>query len=198
MAYFEATVVVYLRELFYPEGFSLPLKIIPRRFIHIEIFRELSTIVMLIAVAGVAGRKFWERFGYFILIFGLWDIFFYVWLKVTIGWPSSLLEWDILFLIPLPWIGPVIAPMSVALLMIIGGFLITRLYIRGFAFRPVLITWVLWISATVLILYSFMYDTGATIDLQMPRPYLYSLLISGLAFYIIGYIFSHRRSVSGT
>ena len=104
MAYFEAAVVVYLRELFYPDYFPFPLKFIPLNLLAIELFREAATLVMLTAVAVVVGKKFWERFGYMIILFGVWDIFYYVWLKVTIGWPVSLQDWDILFLIPIPWL----------------------------------------------------------------------------------------------
>jgi hypothetical protein len=193
MAYFEAAVVCYLRELHYPEGFALPLKLMPRRIMQIELFRELSTIIMIITVAMVAGRKLWERFGYFIIIFGTWDIFYYVWLKATLDWPSSLMEWDILFLIPMPWIGPVIAPVSISLLMIIGGVSITLLFTRGDDFKLMPASWILWIIATGVILYSFMYDTRAAIGLQQPRPYLYSLLFLGLMLYIIGYFLSYRK-----
>jgi hypothetical protein len=55
------------------------------------------------------------------LAFGVWDIFYYVFLKVLTGWPHSLMDWDILFLLPLPWWGPVIAPVSIAVLMILWG-----------------------------------------------------------------------------
>ena len=41
------------------------------------------------------------------------------------GWPTSLLDWVILFLLPLPWWGPVVAPASIALLMIAWGTLAT-------------------------------------------------------------------------
>jgi len=193
MAYLEAIVVVYLRELFYPEGFSFPLKLIPRNLIYVELGREFSTIIMLIAVAALSAKRFWDRFGYFIIMFGIWDIFYYIWLKITIGWPSSLLDWDILFLIPLPWIGPVIAPVSIAVLMIVGGLDMTHRFARGSSFRPTLMTWILWIAGTAVILYSFMYDTTATIDLRMPQPYLYWLLISGLVLYVIGYIMATRK-----
>ena len=92
VAYFEAAVVVYLRELFYPDGFSFPLTVIPLSLYAIELFRELATIVILITVAALAGKRFWERFGFFIILFGVWDIFYYIWLKTTINWPSSLLD----------------------------------------------------------------------------------------------------------
>ena len=68
MAYFESAVVVYLRELYYPEGFSLPLKVINIRMIRIELFRELATIIMMITVSAICGKRFWERFGYFLIL----------------------------------------------------------------------------------------------------------------------------------
>jgi hypothetical protein len=194
MAYFEAAVVVYLRELFYPEGFTYPLKLIPQRLIVIELLREASTLLMLLAVAVISGRRFWERFGYFLLVFGIWDIFYYVWLKVTIDWPSSLLEWDILFLIPIPWIGPVIAPVLVALLMSVTGFLITRLFALGFSFKPTVFSWVSAVVGTAAILYSFMRDTAASLHWQMPQPYWYSLLILGLVLYVIAFSLSYRKA----
>ena len=194
MGYFEAAIVVYLRELYYPGGFSFPLTLAPKRMIVIELFREASTIIMLIAVAALAGKKFWERFGYFIIIFGVWDIFYYIWLKVTINWPLTLFDWDILFLIPLPWIGPVIAPSLVALLMIIIGVSITRLFYRGFDFRPTKLTWVLAILATLVILYSFMRDINAGLHQAIPEPYRYWLLFAGLVLYVIAYVMSYRKA----
>ena len=194
MAYFEAAVVVYLRELYHPEGFMFPLKAVPTGEIIVELFRELATMIMLVMVAVMSGRKSWERFGYFLILFGIWDIFYYVWLKATIGWPSSLLDWDILFLIPLPWIGPVIAPVAVSALMIIIGLSMTRLCQKGFSFKPTVRTWILAVLATAMILFSFMYDLDATLRFQMPRPYLYWLLISGLALYIVAYLHSYEKT----
>ena len=195
MAYVEAMVVVYLRELLYPEGFSFPLKLMPLNLIVMELFRELASIVMLVAVAGIAGKKFWERFGYFIILFGTWDIFYYVWLKVTIDWPSSLFDWDILFLIPIPWIGPVIAPVLVALLMVVTGLSITSLFVRGYTFRPTALAWILSVVGTTAILFSFMRDTGATLHEQMPQPYMYGFLIVGLLLNLIAYLVSYRRAI---
>jgi len=40
--------------------------------------------------------------------------------KLCVG-SHSLLDWDILFLLPLPWWGPVLAPVLIALLMIVWG-----------------------------------------------------------------------------
>src|SRR3989304_4819791 len=127
MAFVESAVVVYLRVIYYPEGFRFPLKLIMDDTIMVELYREIATLFILLAVAVLAGRRLWERFAWFMLAFGVWDIFYYIWLNVLISWPSSLSEWDILFLIPVPWIGPVSAPISISLLMILAGILIVCL-----------------------------------------------------------------------
>ena len=197
MGYFEAAVVVYLRELYYPGGFSFPLELIPSNIIAVELFREFWSIIMLAAVAGLAGKKFWERFGYFIVMFGVWDILYYVWLRILIGWPESLFDWDILFLIPLPWIGPVIAPVLIALLMIVIGISITLMFDRGVDFRPTKMTWALAVLATLVLLYSFMHDIDAGLYQAEPKPYAYWMLFIGLALYLGAYIVSYRKAVAG-
>jgi len=195
MAFVEAAVVVYLRALYYPDGFSLPLRDMPTRMVTIELFRELATLIMLGAVAWLAGKKRWERFGWFIITFGFWDIFYYVGLKAALDWPATLFDWDILFLIPLPWIGPVIAPVLVSICMIVIGFLIVRLIASGIEFRPTRLSWVAAVVGTFVILISFMYDTDATLAQKMPHPYPYWLLAIGLALYIEGFRRAWQASV---
>jgi len=192
MGYFEAMVVVYLRELYYPEGFSFPLKLMPSKMIILEVIREAATVVMLFSVSVLAGRRLWERFGYFIFMFGIWDIFFYIWLKVTIDWPSSLFDRDILFLIPIPWIGPVIAPLTVAVMMVLSGMTITWLLQKGYAFKPARTAWITAVLGTMLILYSFMKDTGAAFHQNLPEPYEYPFLVIGIVLYIVAYWVSCR------
>lgn len=194
MAFVEAAVVVYLRGLFYPEGFSLPLKVLPDRYIAVELFRELATMVMLVTVAGLAGKRFWERFGYFLILFGVWDIFYYLWLAATLGWPASLFDWDILFLIPLPWIGPVIAPVAVSCVMVVAGYLIVRRFSSGGSFRVTIPAWTLSMCATAVLLYSFMHDTEATLRLRPPQAYHYELLVVGLGLYIIAFVHAYAKS----
>jgi hypothetical protein len=193
MALVEAAVVVYLRALYYPEGFSIVLKQLPDLHVHIEMFRELATIVMLLAVAGMAGRKGWERFGYFMILFGVWDIFYYIWLKLWISWPASFTDWDILFLVPVPWVGPVIAPILISAVLIVAGVGITRLYPRELRFRPTVLTRVLFLIGTGAILYSFMRDYDAVLHKQMPQDYLYPVLAVGLLFYLISLWHSLKR-----
>jgi hypothetical protein len=81
---------------------------------------------MLVAVGWLAGRNGRTRLCYSLIAFGAWDILYYVFLAMIVGWPQSLLDWDVLFLIPLPWWGPVIAPAMIAALMIVGGTLVTQ------------------------------------------------------------------------
>jgi len=195
MALVEAGVVIYLRALYYPEGFSFPLAILTTRHFIFEIARETATILMLISVSTLIGKRFWERFAYFLICFGVWDIFYYIWLKIAIGWPLSLLDWDILFLIPLPWIGPVVAPVTIAIMMILAGLFILFLFKRGYDFRPSSLAWVMTIIGTLVILYSFMRDTGASLHQHMPLPYRYEALITGEIFYILAIFISWKNTV---
>jgi hypothetical protein len=131
MGVLEGAVVVYLRRLYYPAGFHFPLSNVGYDIALIELWREAATVVMLSAVGALAGRNRGERFAYFIYAFGVWDLVYYLALKAMIGWPESLLTWDILFLIPVPWVGPVVAPCLIALTMMAFGALVVRYTDRG-------------------------------------------------------------------
>ena len=93
---------------------------------YVELWREAATLVMIAMLGMLAGRTWRRRVGYAALAFGAWDVFYYVFLRIMTGWPRTLLDWDILFLLPLPWWGPVLAPVSIALLMIVWGTLATQ------------------------------------------------------------------------
>ena len=189
----EAAVVVYLRMIYYPGGFEFPLKFIADQEIIIEVYREMATIFMLLSFSVLAGKSPSERFSCFIISFGIWDIFYYIWLKVLLDWPATLFDWDILFLIPVPWIGPVIAPVSVSLLLILSGIIIAAQYKKGRNMRFTLFSIILALTGSMVILYSFMYDTGATLQQQIPEPYRYELLVIGELLLIAGFTVSYRE-----
>lgn len=127
MAFVETMIVYYLRKLYYPDNILFPLNIsMPTEILVLEMIREASTLIMLIAIAMLAGKKAKEKFAYFFFAFAIWDIFYYIWLKVTLNWPSSLMTWDVLFLIPVTWASPVICPIIVSLSMILYAFAILR------------------------------------------------------------------------
>lgn len=157
-AFIEAAIVVYLRELYFPEGFDFPLKFFKPELYIIEILREIATILVLASVAHISGTCFNDRFAYFLISFGSWDIFYYIWLKVFLNWPQSLLTWDVLFLIPITWIGPVLAPVLCSVLMILLGFIIIELQRRNYRVRIKTSAWFLLISGSLIIIGTFIYD----------------------------------------
>ncbi|MFW6289666.1 MAG: hypothetical protein ACOC0R_01760 [Mariniphaga sp.] len=158
MGFLEAIVVVYIRELFYPEGFAFPLKPMETWLIGTEMVRELCTLLMLWAVASISGRSFIRRLAAFLFLFGIWDIFYYVALWIFLGWPQSLLTWDILFLIPVTWTGPVLAPVLCSLTMILLAVLLERQQMKYGIKAPGKKTLILFITGSILIMVAFMYD----------------------------------------
>jgi hypothetical protein len=127
MACVEAASVFYIRALVDRvepyQANPLPLQ---EALGSVELWREAATLVMIATLGMLAGRTWRQRAGYAALAFGAWDVFYYVFLRLISGWPRTLLDWDILFLLPLPWWGPVLAPVSIAVVMILWGTLTTQ------------------------------------------------------------------------
>lgn len=159
-AWVESACVVYLRTVVdriepyqpipLPASFNLA---------WIELVREASTLVILLAVGWLAGKSLRSRLAYSLIAFGVWDIFYYASLKLAIDWPGSLWDWDILFLLPTPWWGPVLAPMLIAALMIIGGTLATQQDKQRRAPWPGVRAWSMCAAGVVTALGLFMVDT---------------------------------------
>lgn len=100
--YIEAAVVVYLRQIFHPNGFIFPLPAFllsdgSRNMLIIEVGREAATLVLILSVSLLAGTNAPQRTACFMIIFAVWDIFFYVWLKILLGWPASFMDWTYCF-----------------------------------------------------------------------------------------------------
>ena len=163
MAWVESAAVFYLRSMLgriepYQPG-PLP---VTGGFALVELPREFATLVMLFAVGVLAGRTWRARIGYAAVAFGVWDIFYYNFLKMICDWPHSLLDWDVLFLLPLLWWGPVLAPVLISLLMILWGTFASQFERTH---TPVLSNWRAWIlnfAGVALALYIFMADSIAT------------------------------------
>lgn len=164
-AYVESAVVVYLRKIYFGGSFDFPLATVwegGRRIVDplipVEMGREAATLVMLAAAGILAGRNGLQRFCFFMIAFGVWDIFYYLWLKVILGWPESLMTWDLLFYIPLPWVGPVIAPVLIAATMTAAGTLLIFLEERGYGIRWRWGDWGITLGCAALLIISFCWD----------------------------------------
>lgn len=160
MAWVESAVVFYLRthiDRIVPyQNYPLP---VVGGFGFAELVREFATLVMLLTVGILAGETWRVRIGYSAIAFGVWDIFYYIFLKVMCDWPSSLMDWDILFLIPLPWWGPVLAPVLIATLMIVWGTFATQSERPPRQILSSVGAWSLNLIGMTLALYVFMTDT---------------------------------------
>jgi hypothetical protein len=136
----EAAVVYYLRNLIHFDGnyviphyrvllnlgfitFVSPVHsiLLNRRISDVEVFRESSTIVMLACIAFVAASKWRQRLGAFLVCFACWDLAYYLFLRIIDDWPRSFLTRDVFFLIPVTWIGPVITPIVLSIVILLLG-----------------------------------------------------------------------------
>ncbi|HEX3743295.1 MAG TPA: hypothetical protein VHW09_05185 [Bryobacteraceae bacterium] len=211
--YLEAAVVSYLRLLheparlrYYPgrdAGELFPLLTLNQlratgpqqgRLLTAELGREAATIIMLAAVALAVSQNAGQWAAAFVMAFGVWDLWFYVFLKILLGWPASLLTWDILFLIPVPWVGPVLAPALVSAAMIGGGAWHFRSEARG---RPVRIgtaEWVGILGGAMVIVFAFAMDYGNLMSGGMPRPFHWTIFGAGLVLGVGSYGVAARRA----
>ena len=163
MGYMETAVVVYLREMYYPGGFGFPLKPIGYSIAITEIIREAATIIMLAGAGVMTGRTLTEKFGNFVYSFAIWDIFYYVFLKLLLQWPDSLLSWDLLFLIPVPWVGPVLCPVINSISMIMLALVIAYFTDINKQARLNMKDWSLLIAGSVIVIISYTLDYSSYI-----------------------------------
>jgi hypothetical protein len=208
MAWVEAAVVFDLRTMvdriqpYQPNPLPLVGKLGP-----VELVREFATLVMLFTVGVLAGRTARTRWGYALVAFGIWDIFYYVFLKVMCGWPQSLLDWDILFLLPLPWWGPVLAPMLIAALMIAWGTLATLFEPKPVSKVSNATLWSICLTGVLLALYVFMTDAlrvaGQGVEVirnVLPTGFNWLLFLPALAMMAapVVALLSPRRTAAAT
>ncbi len=93
---------------------------------HAESLREIATLVMLASIAYLSAPRWISRLAAFMIAFATWDLFYYVFLHVLTGWPRSLIDIDVFFIVPVPWVGPVLTAVLASLVLLIGGILIYR------------------------------------------------------------------------
>ena len=183
--YIEAAVVVYLRAIFHPDGFTFPLTDLgtilqEKPLLFTEIGREAATIVLIFTGAWLFGRNRRQRFAYFLTIFAIWDIFYYVWLKVLLNWPASIMDWDILFLIPGPWASAVLYPVLISVTLLVFAAVILYRDARGRAFNVTRNDWLAFFVAGIIVVVSFC-TPGSYVAEPDYRSYFYwPLFAAGL------------------
>ncbi len=196
--YVEAAVVVYLRHIYEPIRLELhpgmnPGDLFPlitadelkskgpshQRLLITELGREIATLVMLASAALAVSARFRPWLAAFALAFGVWDLMFYAFLKLLIGWPPSIFTWDILFLVPIPWVGPVLSPCIVAATMVAAGILTLRNELAGreLPFGRVHIMGIL--VGGLMLLAAFMWDWRNTTAGHPPNAFNWPLFAAG-------------------
>lgn len=183
MAYLESAVVVYLRQALgvapgtvFPVDFSGTADSLG----FIELGRELATLVMIGAVGWIAGRSPLERLAWAAVIFGIWDIGYYAWLWVFSGWPSGLGTWDLLFLLPVPWAGPVWAPVAVSLGLIGFGLMVAGRLRAGRPLRMSRGRFAVLILGGVVVIVSFTLNAGVVLSGGTPSSFAWPVFAAGM------------------
>jgi len=206
--YVEASVVVYLRTVYdpirqrlrpdRPVGELFPLirvdqlrSAAPEKswLLGVEIAREAATIIMLASVAFVAAAGGSPWLPSFAILFGTWDLSYYVFLKVLLHWPASIMTWDILFLIPVPWAAPVLTPSIVSMTIIGAGLLALSRPVRMLAAH-----WAVMTLGGTLILLSFMWDYRNLMAGGLPQPFAWSLFGAGELAGLAAFLHAFRSS----
>lgn len=194
----EAAAVVYLREIHLREAnlarFQFPLIALPADLVSVEIVREACTLLVLGAVAWLAGRRLADRMGAFLLVFGVWDLTYYGALRLVRGWPESLTTWDLLFLIPLPWVAPVWAPATVAGMFVVAGTYLFWTAERPRQYRRADVAIVL--TSALVIVASFLVEWRVVLDREVPQRFPLWLFWTGVVLGTLWFVHVERRSAA--
>jgi hypothetical protein len=201
--YVEAAVVVYLRTIHEPvrrqAGIHTDDPLFPlltlkqvevagmQRLLITEIVREAATLLMLAAAGLAAGRMLREWIAGFFLAFGVWDICFYIGLKCLIAWPASLLTWDLLFLIPAPWAGPVLAPVLVSATMIVCSWIALE---RSLSMRTVHAA--VMVTGCLVILLAFLWNCQLLAEGGLPQHFPWVVFFIGELLVLAGFAAAAR------
>ena len=195
MAFLESAVVVYLqRALGIQVGVLFPLQD-PAGvgdLAAIEVGREAATLVMLAAVGWLAGRSWLERLAWTAVAFGTWDILYYAWLWVFIGWPPSLTTWDLLFLIPVPWAGPVWSPVAVSVALVGFGLAAARRLRAGRRVRVGPAQVAAGLLGGVVVIVAFCWNAPLLVEGGIPTDFPWPVFAAGMAIAAWGAITALR------
>jgi hypothetical protein len=200
MAYLESAVVVYLTTalgghvgVFFPPVPAGDLG----SFAAIEAGREAATLVMIGAVGVLAGRSAIERLAWAAVVFGAWDIGYYAWLWVFTGWPGSPAATDLLFLLPVPWVGPVWSPVAVSVALIGVGLAAARRLRAGGTLVVDARHWAVGIAGGVLVIVSYTLGSADVLSGGLPGPYAWPFFVAGMLLAIGAAVHAFRAGTAG-
>lgn len=181
-----------MRAIYYPlseGGFRFPVYTLDQlatlgddhfRRLLIELGREAATLVMLATLAAIAGRNRREAWAYFMVAFGFWDVFFYLWLKLFLDWPAGFMTWDLLFLLPVPWVSPILAPVLVSITMIACGITVLHYEHSGLPLNASWWEWFLISAGGIVVIVSFCWDYRNIMNGGLPNPFQWFVFSAGL------------------
>jgi hypothetical protein len=202
----EGAVAVYLREIYVRDAslgvssripdLAITLVSLPERLVSLEIVREACTMILLAATAWLSGRRLADRIGVFLLAFGIWDLVYYVVLRVFLGWPSRVNTWDVLFLIPVPWVAPMWTPALIAVLFVVAGS-----YLFWTGERPRRYGWgdaAALLGGALLTTASFLVESDSAVVHRIPDRFPLWLYWSGVLLAAAGFVRAERAGPDAT
>jgi hypothetical protein len=163
------------------------------RLLNVEVARELATMVMLASVGFVVGGHPVRRFAAFLAAFGVWDLSYYVVLRLLNGWPASFATWDILFLIPVPWSSPVGAPMLAAAVMVACGLHAIARETTAQSIRPSRLGWAAVAAAACMIVAAFVANHRIVATGGVPSDFDWPLFGLGGGLALSSYVLNATR-----
>ena len=94
----------------------------------------------------------------------------------------------LLFLIPVPWIGPVLAPVVVSVCLIGTAITLEVALAKRWELKPHALEWALVIAAGLIVIVSFCLDWRSIIEGGLPGSYDWWLFAVGLGLALVVFI----------
>ena len=202
-AYVEASVVVYLRTIYGLDGeplFPLITELTDNQSIltRIEALREFATVILMFAPAYLFSRRNLYRFMAYAIVFGIWDLFYYLFLKLQLDWPNSLFTYDVLFLIPTVWVSPVLCPLLISGSLVFFGSAYLSFSGSRVVRRPTIAHWFLVVVGGALVLYSFTNQSAYYLSGGLPPRFSWGIFLTGYGLALLAalhFFYQFRQKV---
>ncbi|MCF7885109.1 MAG: hypothetical protein K9M80_01320 [Candidatus Marinimicrobia bacterium] len=174
--------------MYQPGNPFFPVIVIQNKHLIIEIFREIFSLTVVFLIAYLSGNNYREKFAALMFTFGLWDIFYYIWLFIIHQWPPSWMTWDVLYRVPIMWTGPVIAPLIVSVCLVSSALIIFYIEHNKIEIEFTSGMWIFEIIAGTGVIISFVWNSQSTLRGAWPGGFpwwlfLPSILLGLIVFY---------------